>query len=45
LLLRYYWCRRRVLNILMYILTKRQKDKIKIFLNKYFGQNYSLDYE
>jgi hypothetical protein len=45
ILLKYYWIRRRVINLLMTILSKKQKDLIKIFLNKYFNQNYSLDYE
>lgn len=45
LLLKYYWMRRRVVILLTYIFTKKQKYYIKKFLNKYFGQNYSLDYE
>lgn len=45
LLLKYYWMRRRIINVITFIFTKKQKYYIKKFLNKYFGQNYSLDYD
>lgn len=45
LLLKYYWMRRRMVILITYIFTKKQKYYIKKFLNKYFGQNYSLDYD
>lgn len=42
-LLKYYWFRRRVIDILAIIFTKKQKYLIKVFLNKYCSQNYNLE--
>ena len=44
-LLKYYWVRRRIVDILTVILSKKQKTLIKKILNKHFGQNYNLDHE
>lgn len=41
-LLKYYWFRRRVLDIINFMLSEKQKYLIKKILNKYFGHNYNL---
>ena len=43
LLLNYYRLRRMIVIIITLMLTKKQKYKLKKFLNKYFKQNYNLN--
>lgn len=41
-LLKYYWIRRRIVDVLTLILSEKQKYIIKKLLNKYFWHNYNL---
>jgi hypothetical protein len=45
MLLKYYWLRRRIIDALALVFSKKQKHLIKKYLNKYFGQNYNLDHD